>query len=108
MLSRATLLQPHGEALEGSFEEYLAWLISTGPGLWGGLLCGTASGLAWTAYIDAGYANTSNNRRSVSGKVITLGGAAVSWASSTQMCVTLPTAEEVKEALLTGAVLPFI
>ena len=45
-----------------------------------------------------------------------LGGAAVSWASSTQKCVTLSTAEAedvalgegVKEALFTGAVLSFI
>ena len=57
-----------------------------------------------------------NDRRSVSGTVITLGGAAVSWASSTQRCVTLSTAEAeyvalgegVKEALFTGAVLSFI
>ena len=49
----------------------------------------------------------------MSGTVITFGGAAVSWASSTQRCVTLSTAEAefaalgegVKEALFTGAVL---
>ena len=48
--------------------------------------------------------------------VISLGGAAVSWASSTQRCVSLSTAEAeyvavgegVKEALFTGAVLSFI
>ena len=52
----------------------------------------------------------------MSGTVITLGGAAVSWASSTQRCVTLSTAEAeyvalgevVKEALFTGEVLSFI
>ena len=49
----------------------------------------------------------------MSGTVFTLGGAAVGWASSTQRCVTLSTAEAeyvalgegVKEALFTGAVL---
>ena len=48
--------------------------------------------------------------------VITLRGAAVSWASSTQRCVTLATAEAryvalgegVKEALFTGAAISFI
>ena len=74
------------------------------------------SGLDLTAYSDADYADKSKGRRSVSGTVITLGGAAVSWASSTQRCVTLSTAEAdyvalgkgVKEALLTGAVSSFI
>ena len=52
----------------------------------------------------------------MSGAVITSGCAAVSWASSTQRCVTLSSAqaeyvvlgEGVKEAFLTGAVLSFI
>ena len=69
-----------------------------------------------TAYSDAGYAGKSNDRRSVSWTVITLESAAVSWANSSQRCVTLSTAEAeyvalgkgVKEALLTGAVLSFI
>ena len=43
--------------------------------------------------MDADYANKANNRRSVSGTVDTLGGAAVSWESITQRCVTLPLAE---------------
>ena len=51
------------------------------------------SGLDLNAYSDADYADKANDRRSVSGTVITLGGAAVSWASSTQRCVTLSTAE---------------
>ena len=51
------------------------------------------SGLDLTAYSDAVYADKSNDRRSVSGTVITLGGAAVSRASSTQRYVTLSTAE---------------
>ena len=49
-------------------------------------------GLDLTAYSDTDYADESNGRRSVSGAVITVGGAAVTWASSTQRCVTLPTA----------------
>eukprot|EP00904_Undaria_pinnatifida_P007540 jgi/Undpi1/3916/HiC_scaffold_16.g07284.m1 len=81
-----------------------------------GLISVRGSGLDLTAYSDADYADKSNDRRSVSGTAITLGGAAVSWASSTQTCVTLSTAEAeyvalgegVKEALFTGAVLSFI
>ena len=75
------------------------------------------SGLDLIAYSsDADYADKSNDRRSVSGTVITFGGATVSWASSTQRCVTLSTAEAeyvalgegVKEALFTGVALSFI
>ena len=40
------------------------------------------SGLYLTAYSDVDYADKSNDRRSVSGTVITLGVAAVSWALS--------------------------
>ena len=69
-----------------------------------------------TAYVDADYADKPNDRSSVSGTVITLAGAAVSWASSTQRCVPLSTAEaeyaalgeRVKGALFTGAVLSYI
>ena len=81
-----------------------------------GLIFVRGSGLDLTSYSDADYADKSTDRRSVSGTVITLGGAAVSRASSTQRCVTLSTAEVeyvalgegVKEALFTGAVLSFI
>ena len=74
------------------------------------------SGLDLTAYSDTDLADKCNDRRSVSGAVITSGCAAVSWASSTQRCVTLSTAqtecvvlgEGVKEALLTGPVVSFI
>ena len=77
-----------------------------------GLTLETGSELDLTAYSNAYYADKSNDRRSVSGAVITLGGAAVSWASSTQRWVTLSTAEAAyvalgegaKEALFTGAV----
>ena len=81
-----------------------------------GLTFVRGSGLDLTAHSDADYADKSNDRRSVSGTVITLGGPAASWASSTQRCVTLSTAQAeyvalgdgVKEALFTGAVLSFI
>ena len=74
------------------------------------------SGLDLTASGDADYADKSNDRCSVSGTATTQGGAAVSWASSTQRCDTLSTAEAeyvalgegVKEALFTGAVLSSI
>ena len=77
-----------------------------------GLTFVRASGLDLTAYSDANYVDKSNDRRSMSGTAITLGGAAVSWASSTQSCTTLPTAEAeyvalregVEETLFTGAV----
>ena len=42
-------------------------------------------------YSDADYADESNDRRS--GTVVTLGGATVSWACSTQRRVTLSTTE---------------
>ena len=69
-----------------------------------------------TARSDADYADNSNDRRSISETVVTLAGASVSWASSTQRGVTLSTTEAeyvapgegVKEALFTGAVLSFI
>ena len=75
-----------------------------------------SSGLDLAAYSDADYADKSNDRRSVSGTVIILRGAAVRWASSTQRCVTLSTAEAVyvalgegvKEALVAWAVLSFV
>ena len=81
-----------------------------------GLTFVSGSGLDLTAYSDADYADKSNDRRSVSGTVITLEGAAVSWASSTQRCGTLSTAEAeyvalgegVTEAWFTEAVLSFI
>ena len=74
------------------------------------------SGLDSTAYSDADYADDANDGRSVSGALLTLRGAAISWVSSTQRCATLSTAEAgyvaldegVKEALFTGAVLSFI
>ena len=81
-----------------------------------GLTFVRGSGLDLTASSDADYADKSNDRRLVSGTVITLGGAAVSWESSTQRRATLSTADAehvalskgVKEALFTGALLSFI
>ena len=75
-----------------------------------------SSGLELTAYSDADHADESNDMRSISGPVVTLGGAAVSGASTTQRCVTLSTTEAeyvtpgegVKEALFTGTVLSLI
>ena len=51
------------------------------------------SGLDSSAYRDADHADTSTDRRSVSGAVNTLGVSAVGWASSKQRCVTLSTAD---------------
>ena len=67
-----------------------------------GLTFVRGSELDFTAYSDANYADKSNDRRSVSGTVITLGGAAASWASSTQRCVYLSTAKAEYAALGEG------
>ena len=48
-----------------------------------------SSGLELTVYSDADYTDESNDRRSVSETAVTLMGAAVRWASSTQRCSTL-------------------
>ena len=68
-----------------------------------GLTFVRGSGLDLTAYNDGDSDNKSNDRRSVSGTVITLGGAAVSWASSTQSCVALSTASAEYVALGEGS-----
>ena len=103
----ASFSQPYRQALESSSEDH--GIPPRNKGM--GLTFVRGSGLHLTTYSDADYADKSNDRHSVSGTVITLGGAAVSWASSTQRCVTLSTAEAeyvtlgegVKEALFTGA-----
>lgn len=59
---------------------------------------------------DADYVDESTDTPLVSGKVVICGGAAVSWASSTQRRVTMPTTEAehvapgvgAKESLFTG------
>ena len=50
------------------------------------------SGVDLAAFSDADSADKSNDRRSMSETLVTLRGSAVSWASSTQRCVTLSTA----------------
>ena len=77
-----------------------------------GLTFGRGLELDLTSYSGGDYADKSNDSRSVSGTVITLRGAFVSWARSTQKCVPSSTAEAeyvalgegVKEALFSGAV----
>ena len=74
------------------------------------------SGLGLEVYADADYADKANDRLSVSGIAVTLGGTVVSPASKTQHVVSLLTSEEeyitagdgAKEALFALAVLSFI
>ena len=74
------------------------------------------SGLSLNVYADADDANKENDRRSVSGIAVTLGGTVVSHASKTQRVVSLSTSEAeyiaawdgVKESLFERAVLSFI
>ena len=83
-----------------SFE--IAYVRGSGPGL--------------EVYADADYADKANDRRSVSGTAITLGGTAVSHANKTQHVVSLSTSEAeyiaaadgVKEALFARVVLSFV
>ena len=71
------------------------------------------SGLSLNVYADADYASKENDRRSVSGIAVTLGGTVVSLTSKTQRVVSLSTSEAeyiaagegVKEALFVRAVL---
>ena len=46
-----------------------------------------------SAYVDADYANKDNDRRSVSGVAVMVGGTVVNDCSTTQHCVTLSTSE---------------
>ena len=85
----APLPQPYGEALKGSSEDYG---IPTWDQVFEIDFC-AGLGIGFGYVSDADYADESNNRRSVSGTVVTLRGAAVNWASSTQRCVTLSTAK---------------
>ena len=74
------------------------------------------SGLSLNVYADADYASKENDRRSVSGIAVTLGGTVVCHTSKTQRVVSLSTSEAeyiaagegVKEALSVRAVLSFI
>ena len=51
------------------------------------------SGLRLSVFADADYAAAANDRRSMSGVVVMLGGTAVDWKRSTQKCVTTATCE---------------
>ena len=46
-----------------------------------------------SVYVDADYANKDNDRRSVSGVAVMVGGTVVNASSTTQHCVTLSTSE---------------
>ena len=46
-----------------------------------------------SVYVDADYANRDNDRRSVSGVAVMVGGTLVNASSTTQHCVTLSTSE---------------
>ena len=69
-----------------------------------------------SVYVDADYANKDNDRRSVSGVAVMVGGPVVNASSTTQHCVTLSTSEAKyvamvqgeKTALFTKAVLDFL
>ena len=69
-----------------------------------------------SVYVDADYANKDNDRRSVSGVAVMVGGTVVNASSTTQHCVTLSTreaeyivmAQGEKTALFTKAVLDFL
>ena len=69
-----------------------------------------------SVYTDVNFAEKADDRRSVSGVVVTLGSATVSWLGSTQKIVTLSTTEAenvalgdgVKEAIFAKAVALFL
>ena len=81
-----------------------------------GLDVGVGYDLGVEVSVDADYASKATDRRSVSGAVVTCGGAPVAWLSRTQKCVTLSTTEAeyvamgdgVKEALFVRGVLSFL
>ena len=69
-----------------------------------------------SVYVDADYANKDNDRRSVSGVAVMVGGTVVNASSTTQHCVALSNSETehvamaqvAKTALSTKAVLDFL
>ena len=69
-----------------------------------------------SVYVDADYANKDNDRRSVSGVAVMVGGTVVNASSTTRHCITLSTSEAkygampqgAKTALFTTAVLEFL
>ena len=60
-------------------------------------------GLKLSVYVDADYADKANNRRSVFGVAVVLGGTAVIASSTTQHCVTLSTSEAEYVVMAQGA-----
>ena len=54
---------------------------------------GNLPGISLEVFADADYASKTTDRRSVSGGVITCGGASVCWFFRTQKCATLSTSE---------------
>ena len=86
-----------------------------------GLVFSKGGGLKLSVHVDADYADKANDRRSVSGVAVMLGGTSVIGSSTTQHCVTLSTSEAclglftravlahgAKTALFTRAVLAFL
>ena len=55
--------------------------------------CGTPKGTELVGYVDTDWASNVNDRKSTSGFVFMLGGAAVSWGSKKQTLVTLSSTE---------------
>ena len=55
-----------------------------------------------SVYVDADYANKDNDRRSVSGVAVMVGGTVVNASSTTQHCVTLSTSEAEYVAMAQG------
>ena len=80
------------------------------------LVFSKGGGLKLSVCVDADYADKANNRRSVSGVAVMLGGTSVIASSTTQHCVTLSTSEAeyvaiaygAKTALFTRPVLAFL
>ena len=56
-----------------------------------------------SVYVDGDYANKDNDRRSVSGVAVLVGGTVVNASSTTQHCVTLSTSEAEYVAMAQGA-----
>ena len=81
-----------------------------------GLVCVRDGDRKLSVYVDADYANKDNDRRSVSGVAVMVGGAIMNASSTTQHCVTISTSEAeyvamaqgAKPALFTKAVLNFL
>ena len=68
-----------------------------------GLIYREDTPVAITGYSDADWAGDVGDRKSTSGYVFLLGGAAISWKSSKQTCVALSTAEAEYVALAAAA-----